>query len=277
MSKTPTHYYIQKPLETDIIFGFTEQDALLSARKKLLTYGVFRSYLKTNPFLEEEESYYCFAEFQNRHCLLLENFNSEKFIQNSFFSLESLRQLYQQLPSEEIELLLLGKHLFHWRQQSKFCSQCGYPMVDKEDERARFCKHCHAVQYPRLNPCVIMLVTWGEKLLLARSPHFTPGVYSTLAGFVEPGETLESAVLREVKEEVGIVVKSPQYIGSQPWPFPGSLMVGFFVEYQEGKIVIDPKEIEDAAWFSATNLPQLPTYASIARYLIELFLKRNKG
>ena len=129
--------------------------------------------------------------------------------------------------------------------------------------------------YPRLAPAVIMLVERGDEILLGRSPHFLPGMYSTLAGFVEPGETLEHAVAREVAEEVGVRVKDVRYFGSQPWPFPNSLMVGFRAAWESGEIVIDEREIEDAAWFTAGNLPLIPPGISIARALIDAFLREQ--
>jgi NAD+ diphosphatase len=123
---------------------------------------------------------------------------------------------------------------------------------------------------------MIVLVERGRKLLLARSRHFLPGMYSVLAGFVEPGESLEEAVVREVREEVGIDVKDIKYFGSQPWPFPHSLMIGFTATYAGGEITLDDSEIEDAGWFTADNLPPIPGKISIARKLIDWFVERQK-
>ena len=120
---------------------------------------------------------------------------------------------------------------------------------------------------------IIVRVCRGEQLLLARSPHTPPGIYSVLAGFVEPGETLEAAVAREVREEVGISLRNIRYFGSQPWPFPHSLMIGFTAEHAEGEIQIDGKEIEDANWYSIDRLPMLPSPISIARKLVDDFLR----
>jgi len=124
---------------------------------------------------------------------------------------------------------------------------------------------------------MIVLVTRGDELLLARSPRFAPGVYSTLAGYVEPGESVEQCVEREVREEVGVSIHMPRYIASQGWPFPHSLMLGFHAEYAGGEIVPQPEEIEDARWFAIDRLPALPARQSIARYLIELYLARRSG
>jgi NAD+ diphosphatase len=122
---------------------------------------------------------------------------------------------------------------------------------------------------------MIVLVEWGNKLLLARSRHFPSDMYSVIAGFVEPGESLEEAVLRELREEVGISVKDIKYFGSQSWPFPHSLMIGFTATYADGEISLDDSEIEDAGWFTADHLPRIPDKISIARKLIDWFLEKQ--
>lgn len=131
------------------------------------------------------------------------------------------------------------------------------------------CPACGLLAYPRLAPAVMVLIRRGDELLLARGPHFSPGVFSALAGFVEPGETLEQCAVREVREEVGIEIANLRYFDSQPWPFPHSLMVAFFADYAGGTLDPDPAEIEAAAWFSRAALPLLPDPISIARQLID--------
>lgn len=135
------------------------------------------------------------------------------------------------------------------------------------------CPSCGLLAYPRISPAVMVLVRSGRRLLLARSPHFKPGVFSALAGFVEPGETLEQCAAREVREEVGIEIAQLRYFGSQPWPFPNSLMVAFLAEHAGGEITPDPAEIEAADWFTADALPLLPDPVSISRRLIEAALR----
>ena len=142
----------------------------------------------------------------------------------------------------------------------------------KTTEFAMECPSCRLIAYPRISPAVMVLVERGNDLLLARSPHFKPGVFSALAGFVEPGETLEQCAVREVREEVGIEITNLRYFKSQPWPFPNSLMIAYFADYAGGTITPDPSEIEAADWFSRDALPLLPDPVSIARQLIEAAL-----
>jgi NAD+ diphosphatase len=135
------------------------------------------------------------------------------------------------------------------------------------------------MHYPRLSPAAIVLVRRGDEILLARSPGFPKGLYSVLAGFVEPGESIEETVAREVREEVGIEVRNVRYFGSQPWPFPNSLMIGFTADYAGGELAPEPGEIEDAGWYRADELPEspisVPARVSIARAMIDDFVERH--
>jgi NAD+ diphosphatase len=171
-------------------------------------------------------------------------------------------------------LLVAGcaTQLTRWDRIHRFCGQCGKPAEDQTDERAKTCPRCNLTFYPRLSPAVIVAVVREDRLLLARSTRFPYNFYSVLAGFVEPGETLEECVVREVREEAGILVKNVRYFGSQPWPFPDSLMLGFIAEYAEGEIKINESEIADADWFTADALPNIPPKVSIARSLIDWYV-----
>ncbi|MEL6470795.1 MAG: NAD(+) diphosphatase [Cyanobacteria bacterium J06623_4] len=188
------------------------------------------------------------------------------------FSLQNLRSLYTQLPDDLFAIAARAVQIVEWDRTHQYCGHCATPTIQLPTERAKRCPRCKLRQYPRLSPAVIMLIHRGSDLLLARAPRFRPGMYSVLAGFVEPGESLEEAVAREVKEEVGIEIKNIQYFGSQPWPFPKSLMLGFVAEYAGGTITPDPKEIEAADWFTKHNLPPVPGKLSIARKLIDWFV-----
>jgi NAD+ diphosphatase len=182
---------------------------------------------------------------------------------------QGLRALFAALDDTTLSLAGRALQLVDWDRSHLFCGACGTPTVPRLTERSRECPACALVAYPRLAPVVMCLVRRGKSLLLARSPRFPKGVYSALAGFVEPGETLEQCVAREVREEVGVRVTGLRYFASQPWPFPHSLMIAFFAEYAGGEIRVDGTEIEAADWFSAGNLPQLPAKISIARRLID--------
>jgi NAD+ diphosphatase len=164
-----------------------------------------------------------------------------------------------------------------WAREHRFCGSCGQAMTQVPGERAMYCAHCRLRSYPRISPSMIVLITRGDEVLLARSPRFVSGVYSTLAGFAEPGESAEACVIREVREEVSVAVSNLRYMGSQCWPFPHSLMLGFHAEYASGEIVPQEDEIEDARWFSIHALPPLPAARSIARYLIDVYVARRLG
>ena len=188
----------------------------------------------------------------------------------------NLRKFYG--VAENDLFILAGKaaQALHWHQEHLFCGKCGTAMQSHETELVKHCPRCGFVSFPRLSPAVIMSVIRGNEILLARAPHFIPGIYSTLAGFVEPGETLEEAVSREVLEETNIEVTNVRYVASQPWPFPHSLMIGFAADYMGGELQLDPRELEDAGWFTVANLPQLPSKITIARLLIDQFINSQK-
>jgi NAD+ diphosphatase len=185
---------------------------------------------------------------------------------------QNLRELHGVISEADFAIAALAIQLIEWDRTHQYCGHCATPTAQLPSERAKHCPACQLRQYPRLSPAVIMLVYRGEEVLLARSPRFRPGLYSVLAGFVEPGESLEAAVAREVREEVGIEVQNIRYFGSQPWPFPHSLMVGFIAEYAGGVITPEPGEIEAAAWFDKSALPPVPGEPSIAHRLINWFI-----
>jgi NAD+ diphosphatase len=185
---------------------------------------------------------------------------------------QGLRGLFGALDDARFALAGRALQIVDWDRTHQYCGACGVATVVRTHERSRECPACGLVVYPRLAPAVMCLVRRGQKLLLARSHRFAKGVYSALAGFVEPGETLEQCLEREVHEEVGIRVCGTRYFASQPWPFPHSLMIAFFADYDSGEIRIDAAEIEDARWFDVENLenlPRLPARISIARRLID--------
>jgi NAD+ diphosphatase len=183
-----------------------------------------------------------------------------------------LRALYGNI--DEDLFLLAGKayQVVSWDQTHQFCGRCGSSTEDLSGERAKVCPKCGFISYPRICPAVITAITKEDKILLAHAKHFKEGMYSLIAGFVEAGETLEEGVQREIMEEVGIKVKNIQYLGSQPWPFPNSMMLGFTAEYESGEIIVDGVEITEANWYDTGNLPGLPPEVSIARKIINRWI-----
>lgn len=189
----------------------------------------------------------------------------------------TLRALFGKIDKDFFSLAGRAIQIIQWNRDHKYCGRCGTAMSIRRTELAKKCPACGFISFPRLSPAVIMSIIREKEILLARSPHFPKGMYSTLAGFVEPGETLEETVIREIREEVSVEISDITYISSQPWPFPHSLMIGFSTRYAGGNLQIDNNEIEDAQWFSIDNLPVLPTPISIARHLIELFIKDSQS
>ena len=186
-----------------------------------------------------------------------------------------LRPLYGVL--DEDIYLLAGKavQIVNWDKTHQFCGRCGHQTQTLRDERAKKCPVCGFLSYPRLSPAVITAVLKDKEILLAHYAAFPGNMHTIIAGFVEPGETLEECIKREIHEEVGIKVKNIDYFGSQPWPFPNSLMIGFTAEYESGEISVDGAEISEAGWYDANNLPELPPKMSIAREIIDWFVKNN--
>jgi NAD+ diphosphatase len=185
------------------------------------------------------------------------------------WSVQGLRGLFTALGDELFVVAGRAVQLASFALTHRFCGRCGRPTRAVPAEHSVRCDFDELTFYPRIAPAIIVLVRRGEQALLGRSPRFTPGMYSTLAGFVEPGESLEQTLAREVREEAGVEVTNIRYFGSQPWPFPHSLMVGFFADYAGGDIRVDAVEIVDARWFSVDDLPGIPPRPSIARKLID--------
>ena len=180
-----------------------------------------------------------------------------------------LRTLFSVLDDAHFALAGRALQLMDWDRTHQYCGRCGTPTQPKLNERVRVCPSCKLSAYPRVAPAIMALVRRGREILLARSPHFPAGMYSALAGFVEPGESLEQCVKREVAEEVGVQIGNIRYFASQPWPFPHSLMIAFVCEWLSGEVKAQETEIEDAKWFEVLQLPKLPSRISIARRLID--------
>ncbi len=188
--------------------------------------------------------------------------------------LVGLRELHDCLPSAEFAEAQRAFQLVNWRRTHRFCGVCGAPLNRKAGgECAMTCPSCGLDFFPRLNPVVITRITRGDRILLARRARGALPFFSVIAGFVEAGETLEAAVAREIREEVGLEVRNIRYFGSQPWPFPNNLMIGFTAEHASGDIRVDGEEIGEAAWFARDALPPIPHPISISRWMIDDFIR----
>jgi NAD+ diphosphatase len=213
----------------------------------------------------------------------------EALLTRSDAAVTELRGMAMQgtVPPEQLSAIAMAKSMVSWHQRHGFCANCGTRTAMSQGGWKRDCPNCKAEHFPRTDPVVIMLVTHGDKCLLGRQKQFPAGMYSCLAGFVEPGESLEEAVAREVFEEAGVRISSARYVASQPWPFPSSLMIGFTATAEPGEPVADPHEIDDVRWFTRAEVARfgeadrpgegglfLPRRDAIARRLIEDWLER---
>ncbi len=268
--------------------------------------------LRALPFPEQTESGYWFVFFENlllvkinNDTLTLDILNTEKLLcleisptntiylgrlgsmpcyageitandfNNKEYKLIGLRQLFGQIEDEMFCLAARANHLVNWNRNSQYCGRCGEKTLMKLDEHSKLCPRCKLLIYPKISPAIIVAIIKEDKILLAKNTLSKNNFYSVLAGFVEPGETLEECVVREVREEAGIEVKNITYFGSQPWPYPDSLMVGYTAEYAGGELVLDEKELSDADWFDVNELPTIPGKVSISRKLIDWFIDKN--
>ena len=179
------------------------------------------------------------------------------------------------LPDDLLSLGGVAMQLLHWESTSGYCPRCGSATERIANEWGKRCPACRYEHYPHLYPAVIVLVQDDDRVLLARKREWAPGRYALIAGFVDNGESLEAAVRREVREEVGVEVDDIQYVGSQNWPFPSQLMVGFVARYTGGEIVIDRNELDDARWFARDRLPNGPSRHSIAGFIMEHYARRQ--
>ncbi len=188
-----------------------------------------------------------------------------------------LRTLFFKVPDDLLALAARAFQVVDFDRNHRFCGRCGTPTRPRGHERAKECPACGLVAYPRVSPAMMALVTRGKEMLLARAHRFAPGMYSALAGFVEPGETIEDCVRREVREEVGVEVTDITYFASQSWAFPHSLMIAYTATWAGGDIRLDDDEIAEARWFHVDELPKLPMSVSIARRLIDATAARLRG
>ena len=187
----------------------------------------------------------------------------------------SIRRLFGRMDPEIFEAAGMAFEVQHWDRTHQHCGTCGGPLEMRKDMRAKRCEACEHDDFPKVTPATIVLVEDGPRVLMTRQARFPAGVYGLVAGFVEPGEGLEACVAREVLEETGLEVADIAYFGSQPWPFPHQIMIGFTARYAGGELRVDTTELEDARWFHRDAMPMLPSPISIARQLVDAWLARD--
>ncbi len=264
----PGHRSPENPGENPILFAFRKRELLVTG--DLLMPSVEDIDAQG---IEAVRTQYL-GQLDERHCYSAELPKDAKA--GDGFRFADLRTLFATLDPVIHALAGRAVQIVEWDRTHQFCGACASPTELSTTDRSRSCPQCKIPTYPRLAPAMIVAVEKGDQILLARSPHFPAGVMSVLAGFVEPGESAEEAVIREVFEETAIVVKDVEYFSSQAWPFPNSLMLGFRAKYESGEIAIDGEEIEAADWFSADAMPTaFPGNVSISQWLIRDFLERN--
>ncbi len=190
-------------------------------------------------------------------------------------ALTGLRALFDTLPEHLYAIAGRGAQIVAWDRDHQYCGRCGNPTARVPRERGRRCDGCELTAYPRLSPAIIVLIERDDRILLARGHAFLPQRFGIIAGFVEPGESLDDAVRREVREEVGVELAQIAYFGSQPWPFPHGIMIGFRAQHLRGEISLDDGELAEAGWYGLDELPTIPGKLSIARRLIDVWAERR--
>lgn len=210
------------------------------------------------------------GQYNHQSCSLIILSDNDKSFSEATYQWLSLRDFLPELNNALFRLASRALQLVHWQIDHKFCGRCGQEtsLTMQTDELACQCVSCGHMVFPRISPCVIGLVTDGPRILLARGIRHRPELFSCLAGFIEVGENAEQAFEREIKEEVGVSVRNIRYCGSQPWPFPSQLMLGFYADYHSGDVCVDGKEILEANWYTKETLPVLPSAHSISGSLI---------
>ena len=221
----------------------------------------------------EVSSKHYLGRWDNRACYALAGRGSVP----EGFAATHLRAWLGRVEPDFFALAGRAKQIVEWHRDHRFCGRCGGENEEQASERAKRCPTCGLVTYPRLSPSIIVLVRRGDEMLLARNAAWPARMFSTLAGFVEPGESIEQTVHREVAEEVGLEVRDLRYLGSQPWPFPHSLMLGFHADYAGGEIDCLDGEIAEARWFHYRDLPNVPNGTAISRWLIDAFVAERSA
>ena len=255
-------------------FLFSENHILLPKREEGFATGLLEVYKRKK--VEKEHFWHYGGTFQEYGLFWSEVSSASEELFHESMHLVNLRDAAALYGYDLFSLATKITHLRHWQKRTCFCGVCGTSTVPlEEEEHARKCPRCESVFYPQIAPAVIVRIERDNTILLARNARFPEKMHSLIAGFVEPGESLEDTLRREIQEEVGISVKNIAYLGSQPWPFPDSLMVGFSAQWEKGDIQVDNKEIIAADWFSPEGLPNLPRSGSIAYRMISQWISEK--
>lgn len=264
--KTITCYSVYMPLTTSypkevILHNFVFRNKMILVKN--ISTNELPNYDDIQNFISNQMINTWFTEMEYGYCSF---FYEDSVIPKGFFWIP-IRSLF----ANNFELsskICRAYALLEWRMKHRYCCQCGGPLIDDKFETARTCVLCNESIYPTISPAMIVLIQKGDSILLAKHHQRNTDLYTCLAGFVEPGETIEECVAREIREEVGIEVTNIKYHESQSWPFPDQLMLAFTADYKSGSLFINPNEIEDAQWFSRDKLPIIPKPGSLAYTLI---------
>lgn len=236
-----------------------ERNMVVNNNGTLLSFNdidTIRKHCIITDFIEEKEFAICAIEIQDTSSL------------SDIYTVMTIRQFFAENDEQATLLVSRAKALINWRKNTQYCSICGSKLKNSLQFTAMECPNCKKIHFPRIEPCIIVLVNKGNKILLARHVQRNQDIYACIAGFMEAGETAEHAVQREILEETGLTVKNITYRGSQSWPFPSQLMLGFTAEYESGEIHTQEEEISDAQWFDRDTCPATPQPGSIAYKLI---------
>ena len=266
-----------KVIETHQLNYFTNHDALFFTEDGIIVDQFTQSPLMNFLSVTKKLSLGLNAIYLDGHVLIVSCRLSLNAKFTKQFSVYPAKGFLTTIEENIQRQMLRAIHWLTWNDRLQYCSKCGDILSKVPDLMEKKCRCCSLSFFPNLSPAIMVLIQRNHQVLLARSAHFKPGIYSALAGFIDIGESAEEAVYREVKEEVGIEISKLEYFGSQSWPFPNSFMIAFKAHYLSGELAINPNEIEDAKWFDIDDLPALPSYPSISRKMIDIWRMNIQG
>lgn len=250
-------------------FVFIENEMLIikdSDNLLIPTYKDLKNYIKLL------DNYHYIGDYQKQNCYCLE---IPKNLFKGNFEFITLRKLQSIFNSSLFFVCGRAYQILHWQNNTKFCGRCGCELIIDTHKISKDCTKCQLTHYPKITPAIAVAITKDNYILLAKNKNYPNNLYSVIFGFLEPCETLEDCVKREVLEETGIHIKNIRYFSNEPWPYPDTLMVAFFAEYDYGEINVDGKEIIAADWFCESNMPLIHEKNTLPRKMIDSFLANN--